>query len=269
MTHLELDELADVLSGEAGADATEHAATCPTCSAALTDLEAAQVPLLAALATLPDPEPPAGLDERLLAAFARERRAQTSTGAATVLPLPARRRPPAWLTGAAAAAALIGVVGGGIALLPHGGTSSTSSRSSTTAGASGPVGPVVRRLASGTAYRKVGPSFATALPLLLDVATSGSADARQFKADERKAAAADPLARLRDDRALAGCLASLTPPEDPGVPLAVDYAMYEGQPALVVVLPSAKPGAVDVYVVGPACTQADADLRYFVRLPRP
>ena len=265
MTHLDLDELADVLCGEAGADATEHAATCPTCSAALTDLEAAQVPLLAALATLPDPEPPAGLDERLLAAFARERRAQTSTGAATVLPLPARRRPPAWLTGAAAAAALIGVVGGGIALLPHGGTSSTTS-SNTTAGGTGTVGPVVRRLASGTAYRKVGPSFATALPLLLTVATSDSAAEIPFA---RKVAATDPLARLRDDRALAGCLAALTPPEDPGVPLAVDYAMYEGQPALVVVLPSAKPSAVDVYVVGPACTQADADLRYFVRLPRP
>ena len=264
MTHLELDELADVLCGEAAAAATEHAATCPTCSAALTDLEAAQVPLLAALATLPDPEPPAGLDERLLAAFARERRAQTSTGAATVLPLPARRRPPAWLTGAAAAAALIGVVGGGIALLPHGGTSSTTS-SNTTAGGTGTVGPVVRRLASGTAYRKVGPSFATALPLLLNVATSDSGATIPLAG---KAAAADPLDRLRDDRALASCLAALTPPEDPGVPLAVDYATYEGQPALVVVLPSTKPATVDVYVVGPACSQADADLRYFVRLPR-
>ena len=265
MTHLELDELADVLCGEAGADAIEHAATCPTCSAALTDLEAAQVPLLAALATLPDPEPPAGLDERLLAAFSRERRAQTSTGAATVLPLPTGRRRPAWLTGAAAAAALVGVVGGGIALLPHGGTSSGSSSTSTAAAPSA-AGPAVRRLASGTDYRKVGPSFATALPLLLDVATRGTAATAPFAL---KAAAGDPLARLRGDGALVGCLASLTTPEDPGVPLAVDYASYEGQPALVVVLPAAKPATVDVYVVGPACTQADADLRYFVRLPRP
>ena len=40
MTHLELDELADVLCREAEVEATEHAMTCPTCSAALTDLEA-------------------------------------------------------------------------------------------------------------------------------------------------------------------------------------------------------------------------------------
>ena len=266
MTHLELDELADVLCGEAGADATEHAATCPTCSAALTDLEAAQVPLLATLATLPDPEFPAGLDERLLAALARERGAQTAASAATVLPFVTRRRPPAWLIGAAAAAALIGVVGGGIALLPHGGSSTTSSTAGNTATAETTAGPAVRRLASGTAYRKVGPSFATALPLLLGAATQ---DATAGAPPALKAAADDPLARLRDDRALAGCLASLTTPDNPGVPLAVDYATYESKPALVVVLPAAKPATVDVYVVGPACTQANADLRYFVRLPRP
>ena len=264
MTHLELDELADVLCGEAGADATEHAATCPVCSAALTDLEAAQVPLLAALATLPDPEPPAGLDERLLAAFARERRAQTPAGAATVLPLVTRRQPPAWLIGAAAAAALIGVAGGGIALLPHGGLNTT--RSGTTASAPRTAEAAVRRLASGTDYRKVGPSFANALPLLLGAATQDTAAGAPFAL---KAAAGDPLARLWDDRALAGCLASLTTPDNPGVPLAVDYATYESKPALVVVLPGAKPATVDAYVVGPACTQADADLRYFVRLPRP
>lgn len=266
MTHLGLDELADVLCGEAAADATEHAATCPACSAALTDLEAAQVPLLAALATLPDPEPPADLDQRLLAAFARERRTQTAAGAATVLPLPARRRPPAWLTGAAAAAAVIGVVGGGIVLLSRGSTN--TSGSTTAASAPSTAGPVVRRLATGTAYRKVGPSFTAALPLLLNGATSDAFAAPQVKSNERKAAAGDPLGRLRDEGALAGCLASLTTPEDPGVPLAVDYATFEGTPALVVVLPSTKPASVDVYVVGPSCTQADADLRYFVRLPR-
>ena len=264
MTHLELDELADVLCGEAGADATEHATTCPTCSAALTDLEAAQVPLLATLATLPDPEFPAGLDERLLAALARERGAQTAASAATVLPFVTRRRPPAWLIGAAAAAALIGVVGGGIALLPHGDPSSTSA--TTTVSAPKTAGAAVRRLASGTDYRKVGPSFASALPLLLGAATQ---DATAGAPPALKAAADDPLARLRDDRALAGCLASLTTPDNPGVPLAVDYATYESKPALVVVLPGAKPTTVDAYVVGPACTTADADLRYFVRLPRP
>ena len=266
MTHLDLDELADVLCGEAGAAATEHATTCPVCSAALTDLEAAQVPLLAALATLPVPEPAAGLDERLLAAFTRERRTKTATDAGNVLPRAAGRRPPAWLTGAAAAAALVGVVGGGIALLPHGGAS--SQKSSTAGSATGTAGPAVRRLATGTAYRKVGPSFTAALPLLLGLLPTAAEAAPRATADITTRAAADPLARLRDNRALAGCLASLSTPEDPGIPLAVDFASYEGTPALVVVLPSPKPAAVDVYVVGPNCRQADADLRYFVRLPR-
>ena len=278
--HLDLDTLADVLCGEASTDDTEHAGTCAVCGPALTDLEAAQVPLMAALATLPDPEPPADLGARLEAALARERRAATGTGGPTVLPvalLPrARRRHPAWLPVTAAAAALIAVVGAASVLLPLGGS---GSRNSTAGKATTSTGtPAVRRLTTGTDYHKAGPSFNAALPLLLAEAGAAAAAPQQpqpqsgsdqTSALSERLTAADPLARLRDDRALAGCLASLTPPEQPGVPLAVDYAAYEGGPALIVVLPATKPAAVDVYVVGPGCTQANADLRYFVRLPRP
>lgn len=275
--HLDLDTLADVLCGEASTDDTEHARTCAVCGPALTDLQAVQVPLIAALATLPDPEPPADLGARLEAALARERRAATGTGGPTVLPvalLPrARRRHPAWLPVTAAAAALIGVVGAASVLLPlgrSGSNNSTAAKATTSAGS-----PAVRRLTTGTDYRKAGPSFAAALPLLLAGAGAAAAAPQPQSGSDQTSAlsgrltAADPLARLRDDRALAGCLASLTPPEQPGVPLAVDYAVYEGGPALIVVLPATKPAAVDVYVVGPGCTQANADLRYFVRLPRP
>jgi hypothetical protein len=82
----------------------------------------------------------------------------------------------------------------------------------------------------------------------------------------------DPLAGLRTSAGLARCLTALL---DPGadveevLPLAVDYASYEGQAALVVVLPADKPDKVDVYVVGAGCSPADAQLLYFTRLARP
>ena len=79
----------------------------------------------------------------------------------------------------------------------------------------------------------------------------------------------DPLAALRTTAGLARCLASLTDATDPGLPLALDYASFNGRPALVVVLPSEKADKVDVLVVPPGCAQADGQLLYFTRLPRP
>ncbi|MGB8652833.1 MAG: hypothetical protein WCD35_19465, partial [Mycobacteriales bacterium] len=79
----------------------------------------------------------------------------------------------------------------------------------------------------------------------------------------------DPLARLRATPALASCLAALTDPGDSSLPLALDYAAFEGKPALVVVLSTGKPDKVDVFVVGAGCAQPDAQLLFFTRLTRP
>ena len=270
--HPDLDALADTSCGMGDPATVEHLASCAACREALAELDGAQVPLTAALSGLPVPAPPADLEDRLLAALARERR--------TVLPLvaPAPRRRPVWLVPGrlvpvGAAAGLLAVLATGAVLLGRGSTtSSTTSGGATVAAA---PAPQVRRLDSGTDYRRTGTSFARALPQLLSSAgptsagpTSAAAE-RKADAGAAPAQAADPLARLRDDAALARCLSSLTPPEDPGLPLAVDYATYDGAPALVVVLPSRRPGMVDVYVVGPACAAADADLRYFIRVERP
>ena len=78
------------------------------------------------------------------------------------------------------------------------------------------------------------------------------------------------LAPLRQPARLAGCLSALLPPERPAVrPLALDYARFAGQPALVVVLPAEDPRQVEVFIVGPACTATEENLLFYAQLPRP
>jgi hypothetical protein len=69
---------------------------------------------------------------------------------------------------------------------------------------------------------------------------------------------------------LASCLAALLPPEEPDLrPLALDYASFGGAPALAVVLPDPDPAKLQVFVVGPGCSQADDGVLRFVRVARP
>jgi hypothetical protein len=50
----------------------------------------------------------------------------------------------------------------------------------------------------------------------------------------------------------------------------VDVARFRGKPAAVIVLPTPDdPAKVDVWVVGPECSQADAKMDYFARVNRP
>ena len=66
---------------------------------------------------------------------------------------------------------------------------------------------------------------------------------------------------LRDPAALQECLADL----EVGRPaLTVDYALFEGRPAVVVVYPGREAGGLDVVVVGPGCAD---ELRLFLRVP--
>lgn len=83
-------------------------------------------------------------------------------------------------------------------------------------------------------------------------------------------ATADPLSALREPVALEACLSAVLPPEEPGVrPLALDYATYQGKPALAVWLTDPDPAKVSVFVVGPQCSAADAALQFFTRVDRP
>ena len=68
-----------------------------------------------------------------------------------------------------------------------------------------------------------------------------------------------PLARLSNPAAFSDCLAALGADARP---LAVDYARYDGEPAVVVVLPALASGQVDVAVVGPDCGLSGSDLKH-------
>jgi hypothetical protein len=184
-----------------------------------------------------------------------------------VTPLEERRRDRSRrlpvVAGVAAAAAL--VVGAAVVLHDSGSQSGSSTASSSSA-----ADKAARVLTSSTGndYGKDGVALRRALPALLR-ASSGSGTTGSATAPFAREATADPLQRLRRTPDLAACLAALTDASDPGVPLALDYARYAGAPALVVVLPSSTSDKVDVFVVGAGCSQADAQLLLFTRLPRP
>lgn len=231
----------------------------------------------------------------------------TRAASGTVTPFPdagARKRR-AWVPAAAAGAVLLfgGVLGASLLSSPGGGDAA----STTAAGDAGGGGALdgLARSETGTDYAADG-TLAAALPGLLggsaEPVTAPLAAAPEAAQAARDAAApttapapepipapaaggvpealassgrvnaADPaLDRLRTPEGLASCLAALLPPDDDSVrPLALDYAAYGGQPALVVVLPAT--GAedkVDVFVVGSQCTLGDDRLLFFTRLDRP
>lgn len=246
MTHADLDVLADVLAGEASELDAAHVAGCATCSAALADLERASGLATADLAALPVPELPP-----LVAA--RIDRALVPT---TVLPARPADRRTRWLPAAAGVAAVAVFVLGGVALLRG---SSGSSDSADTAAVSAPEAAAgIRSSSTGSDYRKDGALLRQQLPGLLG---SGAPDTAKAQATGD-----DGLAALHDPATLAACLASLSDPTDDSVPLALDYARFEGRPALVVVLPTAKAGKVDVFVVGPECGPSDEKVLFFTRL---
>ena len=269
--HLDLDALADVLAGAED----PHLETCEPCRARLAELSAALPTVGAALAALPDPPVPPDLEQRLLGALAEARRPAT----ADVLPLVRSRT--RWLPALGAVAAAAVLVTGGVLLAQRGGSGGTAT---TTAGSRG-----YAVSETGTNYTGTPASLSAALPALLaghaqgvGAADSAATPAPLAERQASKAAqspgavmgpltppATDPLAPLRTTAGLARCLASLTDPGDNGLPLALDYASFNGSPALVVVLPSVKPGKVDVLVVPPGCAQADGALLYFTRLPKP
>ena len=203
-------------------------------------------------------------------AVEQERRLGSAPAAATVTPLDHGRagrrslagRTSAW-SGAVAAAAVL--VTGGF-LLARGSHDGSTSSAKTSAGpaARSDAAAGIPTSATGNDYAKDGKALAAALPRLLN---AGPADAPSSLAPG--ASAPQALAGIVRGAALTECLAALNDPGDSTQPLALDYARFDGTPALVVVLPSAAHDKVDVFVVGPDCSRADARVRFFTRLTAP
>jgi hypothetical protein len=87
--------------------------------------------------------------------------------------------------------------------------------------------------------------------------TSSNDSALQAPGNAGKAA--PDLSRLTNPDALRGCLAAIQPAH-PGTPTVVDFAAFEGSPAVIVVI--GQPARSVIVVVGPACGLAGADERY-------
>ena len=222
-------------------------------------------------------------------------------GARTVTPFPsAARRERSRAPFAAAAALLVaaGALGGTLLLSGGGGDDAsesvaagaadsalaedalgvpTSSTGQDYAGDPSLLAGALPDLLRGTAAARAGDPGVAAVPAPdvsalsaeADDGTGGSTGGGSGAVAESRPAD-DPLARLRDPGELAGCLAQLLPPGEDVLPLALDYAAYDGQPALVVVLPgSGAPDKVDVFVVGAECRPGDDRTLFFARLDRP
>lgn len=286
-THLDLDALADVVADQATAAQRAHLTGCASCTSRLAELRAAEGRVMSVLSALPPPAVPEELADRLTAALAAQVPRPPARTDVTALPTASPRRR-SWLPAAAAAVLVLSGAGLGYALLQSSGSGSDSAGSPA-------AGPEVVVAASGTDYADPAAVIA-ALPGVLnagavttygsgegggaeggaqsrslDAATDPASGADEAAPPAAAMSAADPLERLRTPDGLAQCLVGLqaTPDEAPIEPLAVDFATYEGAPALAVVLLDPDPTKLAVFVVGPQCAQADAQLLHFVRVTRP
>lgn len=201
---------------------------------------------------------------------------------ATVTPLPRRRATPSWLPGAAAAVLVLAAGVFGLSQLGGGGDDAETASAPAGGAVSDGAGSTAADALAGVAVNASGRDYGTdpaALAQALPAVLAGDAGPRTAAARPPGAASAPApaaplstpgLERLRDPAGLASCLSALLPPGDEAVrPLALDYAAYDGQPALVVVLPATEPTKVDVFVVGAGCAASNDATLFFTRLDRP
>jgi hypothetical protein len=263
---VDLDLLADYGCGALAGTADESRVAAlidadPAWAMAYSAVTAADPLVRADLAELGDtPEPmPADVLHRVLAALPTEPEQQP----ATVRELPRRRRYRTWAWAAAAAAVVVlAGIGLTVGLRNTGGTSgsldaASAGRPSGTPTSSGPEvmgkqsGPddqpnpeKVLLTASGADYTRA------TLPRV-----PAAAGARTALSSGQLTGVPAALSRLTDMSELNLCLRAVAAVR-PGTAQLVDYARFEGSPALIVVLDG---GTV---VAGPSCGRNGADIRY-------
>jgi hypothetical protein len=267
--HLDLDTLAELDEGLVPADrvdaVTTHLTSCPACR----ERHAALRTTRALLTTLP-PEPmPPDVGARLDTALGN-----AALGGSTVVPMERGRR--RWihhpsLPGLAAmfaAAALISAVVIGVVR-----SGSNDHRATTSAGGGSAAGSVAANYPvtdTGRDYTKG--TVASLVPQLLQSAsaTATPGGAAGLRPSPTATTIPTQLARLFGSRAaLRACVDALTAGGPPQSPLAVDFGSYNGQPAVVVVLPGLVSTNVDAWIVGPACGTGSENLLLYESIPRP
>ena len=254
---------------------SDHAAGCTECRAQQAELERTR----SLLGALPVEGMPADVAARLDRALA----GADSPRSTTVVPLQASRR--RWTSrplaaGLGAAAATVAVVVALVVTNNSGGQSTGgAAEHATAAGAGSAANSVLDGLtttASGTNY--TAGNLATTVPQLVGTPAAtmsraapggSSGDASTRTSTPRPLAAAGTsaptipaaLRRLHDSpAALQNCVLGVEAGGRVQRPLAIDFARYQGAPAVLVVLPGLSAGFVDAWFVGPACSKADAHL---------
>jgi hypothetical protein len=292
---VDLDRLADYAAGvldPAAADEVAHLVrTDDGWARALTALVAADEAIrgdLRAAAVEPGPMP-ADVADRISVALSDERARHRGASAPVVSLAAARaKRRRRWTTSVAAAAASLVLVLCGVTIYQYGlpGTSAES-----TAGGGLPQQPEADR---GGPAPAMGPTRGEFAPLVVatgfdygdgdlrqllqkpppaavpNYATDGSQDLPDALTSapavprEVREAAPLTLTRLTDPTSLATCLAAIRA-DHPGVPILLDYARYDGRPALIV---SIRNGATTTIVaVGGDCGIAGSHQLAAVRTP--
>jgi len=200
-----------------------------------------------------------------------------ASSSAISLPTPATRR---WWANhriLQAAAALVLVLAGGAVVVPmlQNATGPTSMETAGSAGGGEGTGGAAKDtaelpeaaaprqvLASGRNYRAG--TFAAQAAQLVAAARGES----RSGSPDRPLGASKTLDRLADPPALAQCLAGL--PGGSTSPLLVDYALFEGRPAVLVVREQPDdPDQLRVYAVGPTCSARDAQILHQDTIARP
>ncbi|OLB75490.1 MAG: hypothetical protein AUI14_20940 [Actinobacteria bacterium 13_2_20CM_2_71_6] len=261
ISEMDLDRLADYTAGLL--DEPERVridrliATDPTWREAHAALVAARPRLDAALSGLGAVAMPANLAARLDAALAAETGPADGRTTATVIDLSKHRRWRRLAAGTAAAAAAVAAIFGGVAVLSSGG----SSPSATSAGNAGSAAQGLAATGAGTSVLHSGTDYTPQnLAAALGAGSADSAGGGKAAASGARPAAPGPqvaesvpdsdLARLDNPAALHDCLNAIVALRG-GQPTIVDFARYQGRPALIVVLTG--PGVRRIVVVGPEC----------------
>jgi anti-sigma factor RsiW len=276
--HPDLDHLADLQEGllppGPAAAISDHLEQCEACRADYAALE--QIPSrlagAAEVGAFPD-ELAARLDQTL--------DEQPRAASLTITPLAVARRnrlnrDNRVLQVAAAAVLVLAATAIGVSAYQGGRSHGTAADTAAAGGSPSEFSSNSGRvLSTGTDYNQN--TVIAAVPQLLtadapkSVASPQATDG-QTRASDQYASGAG---RLSDPAALTACVTALsddadTPVIERSTPIVVDIAKYDHQPATVIVLPAPdRVDRLDVFVVGPTCGPADAELLHYARVPRP
>ena len=279
--HPDLVVLGDLTDGalpdEERTAVERHLAGCEDCRS--TDKRLAAV--RGSLQDLGPVQMPAAVGARVRRALAQETPVgepgpSVPAGGRPVPAVPAARRR-SWRAGPGLVAAsvivlLVAVLGGAVLAGRHSDGESASSSAGSAGQAESGASPrnSVRTRTSSSGVNYTPSTLPRQLDRLLSVGQAGpdrsSAGASTAGGSGTRQSGA--LEALRSPARLARCLDAVT---DSSIqtPIAVDYASWRGQPAVLLVLPGSTSGRLVVYVVPPSCgTSASTSLLYFAQLPR-